>query len=185
MARDGRFFHMSGRPRKRSGGAPAVDRPRLRKSLGQHHLRSGAICRPLIEYLAPAGRLVVEVGPGGGVLTGELLQAGGRVLALELDADWAETLRRRIDSPDLEIRIADSGRGISRDFLPHVFDMFRQGDPSTTRDVSGIGLGLNLVKRFVELQRGTVEVHSDGEGSGASFTCRFPLHRPESEAKAG
>jgi signal transduction histidine kinase len=84
----------------------------------------------------------------------------------------------------LEIRIADTGRGISDDFLPHVFDMFRQGDPSTTRDVSGIGVGLNLVKRFVELQGGTVTVHSEGEGSGAVFTCRFPLHDEASEARA-
>jgi signal transduction histidine kinase len=84
----------------------------------------------------------------------------------------------------LEIRVEDNGRGISNDFLPHVFDMFRQGDPSTTRDVSGIGLGLNLVKRFVELQNGTVEVRSEGEGSGASFVCRFPLHHAASEARA-
>jgi signal transduction histidine kinase len=84
----------------------------------------------------------------------------------------------------LEIRVEDNGRGISKDFLPHVFDMFRQGDPSTTRDVSGIGLGLNLVKRFVELQNGTVEVRSEGEGSGASFVCRFPLHHAASEARA-
>jgi signal transduction histidine kinase len=62
--------------------------------------------------------------------------------------------------------------------------MFRQGDPSTTRDVSGIGVGLNLVKRFVELQGGTVTVHSEGEGSGAVFTCRFPLHDEASEARA-
>ena len=85
----------------------------------------------------------------------------------------------------LEIRVEDNGRGISKDFLPHVFDMFRQGDPSTTRAVSGIGLGLNLVKRFVELQNGTVEVRSEGEGSGASFVCRFPIQRETSEAKAG
>jgi signal transduction histidine kinase len=84
----------------------------------------------------------------------------------------------------LEIRVADTGRGISKDFLPHVFDMFRQGDPSTTRDVSGIGLGLNLVKRFVELQGGTVDVHSEGEGSGASFVCRFPPYQAASEARA-
>jgi signal transduction histidine kinase len=93
--------------------------------------------------------------------------------------------RSAIVDGQLEIRINDTGRGISKDFLPHVFDMFRQGDPSTTRDVSGIGLGLNLVKRFVELQGGTVAVSSDGEGSGASFICRFPLHRRASEAKAG
>lgn len=89
----------------------------------------------------------------------------------------------RVDG-QLEIRIQDTGRGISKGFLPHVFDMFRQGDPSTTRDASGIGLGLNLVKQFVELQGGTVTVHSDGEGSGASFACRFPIYQPASQAKA-
>jgi signal transduction histidine kinase len=84
----------------------------------------------------------------------------------------------------VEIRIEDTGRGISRDFLPHVFDMFRQGDPSPTRDVAGIGLGLNLVKQFVELQGGTVAVHSEGEGAGATFTCRFPIYQAASEVRA-
>ena len=76
----------------------------------------------------------------------------------------------------VEIRVQDTGRGIAKDFLPHVFDMFRQGDPSPTRDVAGIGLGLNLVKQFVELQGGTVGVQSEGEGTGATFTCRFPVY---------
>jgi 16S rRNA (adenine1518-N6/adenine1519-N6)-dimethyltransferase len=69
--------------------------PRLDKALGQHHLVSGALCRPLIEFLQPAGQRVVEVGPGGGVLTAELLAAGARVLAWEVDLAWAAELRRR------------------------------------------------------------------------------------------
>jgi 16S rRNA (adenine1518-N6/adenine1519-N6)-dimethyltransferase len=69
--------------------------PPLRKALGQHHLVAGGLCRPLIEFLQPRGERVVEVGPGGGVLTGELLAAGARVLAWELDLDWAAELRRR------------------------------------------------------------------------------------------
>ena len=84
------------------------ERPRLRKSLGQHHLRSGAICRPLVEFLRPAGRFVVEIGPGGGVLTRELIVAGARVLALEIDPEWAATLRERIPGPELEVRVADA-----------------------------------------------------------------------------
>jgi 16S rRNA (adenine1518-N6/adenine1519-N6)-dimethyltransferase len=73
-----------------------VRSPRLKKSLGQHHLTAGSLCRPLIEFLAPRGQRVVEVGPGGGVLTAELLAAGARVLAWELDLAWAVELRRRL-----------------------------------------------------------------------------------------
>src|ERR1700692_4628545 len=69
--------------------------PRLDKALGQHHLVSGSLCRPLIEFLQPVGQRVVEVGPGGGVLTAELLAAGARVLAWEVDLAWAAELRRR------------------------------------------------------------------------------------------
>ena len=70
--------------------------PPLRKALGQHHLTDGALCRPLLEFLRPAGRSVVEVGPGGGVLTRELLRAGARpLLAWELDLAWAAELARR------------------------------------------------------------------------------------------
>jgi 16S rRNA (adenine1518-N6/adenine1519-N6)-dimethyltransferase len=69
--------------------------PRLDKALGQHHLVSGSLCRPLIEFLRPDGERVVEVGPGGGVLTAELLAAGARVLAWEVDLAWAAELRGR------------------------------------------------------------------------------------------
>jgi 16S rRNA (adenine1518-N6/adenine1519-N6)-dimethyltransferase len=74
----------------------ATGSPRLKKSLGQHHLVSGALCRPVIDFLAPAGQRVLEVGPGGGVLTAELLAAGARVWAWEVDLDWAAELRRRL-----------------------------------------------------------------------------------------
>jgi 16S rRNA A1518/A1519 N6-dimethyltransferase RsmA/KsgA/DIM1 with predicted DNA glycosylase/AP lyase activity len=70
--------------------------PRLKKALGQHHLAAGSHCRPLIEFLAPRGRRVVEVGAGGGALTAELLAGGARVLAWELDLAWAVELRRRL-----------------------------------------------------------------------------------------
>lgn len=81
--------------------------PRLRKTLGQHHLVDGGLTRPLIEFLAPAGQRVVEIGPGGGILTRELLRAGGSVLAIELDRDWAFELRRRLPAPALRLVIAD------------------------------------------------------------------------------
>jgi 16S rRNA (adenine1518-N6/adenine1519-N6)-dimethyltransferase len=74
-----------------------VRRPRLKKALGQHHLLTGALCRPLIDFLEPSGQRVVEVGPGGGVLTAELLAAGAaRILAWEVDLEWALELLRRL-----------------------------------------------------------------------------------------
>jgi 16S rRNA (adenine1518-N6/adenine1519-N6)-dimethyltransferase len=72
-----------------------MDRPPLSKRLGQHHLREAGLCRPLVDFLAPAGRRVIEVGPGGGVLSEALLRAGGRVLAWELDPAWAFAVKRR------------------------------------------------------------------------------------------
>jgi 16S rRNA (adenine1518-N6/adenine1519-N6)-dimethyltransferase len=77
-----------------------VDRPRLKKRLGQHHLVSSSLCRPLVDFLAPAGQRVLEVGPGGGVLTRALLDAGAWVWGVELDLDWAWELRRRMAAAD-------------------------------------------------------------------------------------
>ncbi len=70
--------------------------PWLKKHLGQHHLTDSRLVAPLVDFLAPAGRRVVEIGPGGGVLTAPLLEAGGRVLAVELDLEWLFELRRRV-----------------------------------------------------------------------------------------
>jgi 16S rRNA (adenine1518-N6/adenine1519-N6)-dimethyltransferase len=76
----------------------APGRPSLKKTFGQHHLISGSLCRPLVEFLAPVtGMRVLEIGPGGGVLTSELLRAGAEVLAWEVDPEWAFVLRRRFD----------------------------------------------------------------------------------------
>jgi NO-binding membrane sensor protein with MHYT domain/CheY-like chemotaxis protein/two-component sensor histidine kinase len=72
------------------------------------------------------------------------------------------------------IKVADSGIGIKPEFLPHVFDRFRQADASTTRRYGGLGLGLSIVKNLVELQGGTVHAASHGEGKGATFTVYFP-----------
>ena len=75
----------------------------------------------------------------------------------------------------VEITVADTGKGISREFVPYVFDRFRQADSSTTRTYSGLGLGLAIVRHLVELHGGTVHAESQGEGKGASFTVRLPL----------
>jgi PAS domain S-box-containing protein len=75
----------------------------------------------------------------------------------------------------VEITVADTGRGIAPEFLPHVFDRFRQADQTTTRTHGGLGLGLAIVRQLVELHGGSVHVESEGEGRGTSFNVSLPL----------
>jgi signal transduction histidine kinase len=73
------------------------------------------------------------------------------------------------------IRVTDEGKGIAPEFLPHVFDRFRQADASTTRQQGGLGLGLAIVRNLVEMHGGTVEAYSEGDNKGAAFTVTLPL----------
>ena len=75
----------------------------------------------------------------------------------------------------LEIVVSDTGQGIAADFLPHVFDRFRQADQKTSRQHGGMGLGLAIVRHLVELHGGTVRANSGGEGQGATFTVKIPI----------
>jgi len=89
---------------------------------------------------------------------------GGRIeLALDSHGDH------------VEIQVADTGRGIEADFLPYVFDRFRQADASTTRSEGGLGIGLSIVRHLTELHGGTVEVKSKGSGQGSRFIVRMPI----------
>jgi PAS domain S-box-containing protein len=85
-----------------------------------------------------------------------------------------QVLLRRADGL-AEIRVSDNGEGIDPEFLPHVFDRFRQADSSYTRRHSGLGLGLSIVWQLVESHRGSVEATSSGPGQGATFTVKLPL----------
>jgi signal transduction histidine kinase len=88
---------------------------------------------------------------------------GGRVeVALAQDGDLAR------------ITVSDTGQGISRDFLPHAFERFRQAESGLTRAHGGLGLGLAIVRHLVELHGGTVSASSQGAGKGATFTVRLP-----------
>ena len=82
----------------------------------------------------------------------------------------------RREANRLAITVTDNGIGIRKDFLPHVFDRFRQADASTTRKHGGLGLGLAIVKHLVEQHGGTVAVSSAGDMQGASFTVRLPVN---------
>lgn len=85
---------------------------------------------------------------------------------------------------EVAVTVTDSGVGIARESLPHLFDPLKRADPP--RDDAGLGLGLSLVKRLVELHEGTVEAGSDGQGRGATFTVRLPCssgETPPADAK--
>lgn len=90
--------------------------------------------------------------------------AGGRV----------EVQLSQVDN-QAQITVSDTGKGISPDFLPYVFDYFRQADSATTRKFGGLGLGLAIVRHLVELHGGTIRAESQGEGMGATFTLKLPL----------
>jgi CheY-like chemotaxis protein/anti-sigma regulatory factor (Ser/Thr protein kinase) len=77
----------------------------------------------------------------------------------------------------VELVVADTGVGIRRDFLPHVFERFRQAERVTTRQHAGLGLGLSIARELVELHGGTISAESAGEGRGATFTARVALPR--------
>jgi CheY-like chemotaxis protein len=98
--------------------------------------------------------------------------AGGRVEV---------RLRRR--PHQIEIEVADTGEGIAPDFLPYVFDRFRQADASTKRKHSGLGLGLAIVRHLVELHGGRVRADSPGEGQGATFVIILPFEKARSESE--
>jgi signal transduction histidine kinase len=82
------------------------------------------------------------------------------------------------------IMVSDTGVGIPAEFVPHVFERFRQWDSTITRAYGGIGLGLAIVRHLVELHGGTVKAASEGEGRGATFTVRLPYRRVEAPEQA-
>lgn len=93
-------------------------------------------------------------------------------------------IRLRCVGADAQMTVTDTGKGIHPDFLPYIFEYFRQEDASTTRKYGGLGLGLAIVKQLVELHGGTVQATSPGEGLGTTFIVTLPLIRPSSQISA-
>jgi signal transduction histidine kinase len=80
----------------------------------------------------------------------------------------------RDETTEVAIVVTDTGQGIDRAFLPHVFEMFRQAEPTTSRTHGGLGIGLSIVRRLIELHGGRVPAESLGAGAGATFTVYLP-----------
>jgi signal transduction histidine kinase len=87
-------------------------------------------------------------------------------------------LSARRSESTLVIRVHDDGQGVPQEFLPHIFEPFRQADASTTRRQGGLGLGLAIVRQLVEAHGGTIAAHSEGEGKGTTFTVEIPARAP-------
>ena len=95
-----------------------------------------------------------------------------------------QVILRRVNSY-IELTVSDTGQGIAGDFLPYVFDRFRQADASTTRKMGGLGIGLAIAKQLVELHGGNISASSPGTGKGATFKVELPLMAVHARADAG
>jgi len=143
--------------------------------------------RPSTE--AKAIRLRTMLDPLGGPVSGDIHRLQQVVWNLLSNAvkftpkgGRIDVLLQRVNS-HVEITVTDSGSGISPDFLPFIFDRFRQADSSTTRRHGGLGLGLSIVKQLVELHGGNVRAESAGEHQGASFVVSLPVRVLREEEK--
>jgi PAS domain S-box-containing protein len=157
---------------------------KLRLSVEEVDVRD--VIHNVVESLTPAAearsvQIDVEVLPPGLLLHGDPMRfqqiihnltsnaikftrAGGRV-----------SIGTNTDGTTATIRISDTGAGISKEFLPHVFESFRQAESGSNRRHGGLGLGLAIVKRLVEMHEGTVSADSGGPGLGATFIVALPL----------
>jgi signal transduction histidine kinase len=149
-------------------------------------LHVGPIVQTAVDALRPGAEvkrvhLHVHIDPAAGYVMGDaarLQQVAWNLLSNAIKftpQDGHVYLEVAEHDGTLELRVRDTGVGIPADFLPHVFERFRQADSSTTRAHSGVGLGLAIVRHLVELHGGSITAHSDGDGKGAQFVVRLPL----------
>jgi signal transduction histidine kinase/DNA-binding response OmpR family regulator len=132
------------------------------------------------KYTDPGGRIwvVVSAERGAGNSDPKSVDAAGEVS----DRSAPRTPR----SEFVEVRVGDTGMGIASDLLPTVFELFTQANRSLDRSQGGLGVGLTLVRRLVEMHGGTVTAHSDGPGKGSEFVVRLPLASdPAAERPSG
>ncbi len=144
------------------------------------------LVRSCVESLRPSAQqknLVIEqdLDPAAAVVRadpGRMQQVVSNLVANSIKftpAGGTIRVRLRREGDEIELRVTDSGQGITADFLPHVFDRFGQAEPSSRRADSGLGLGLAISKQIVEMHGGTITAQSDGPGHGSEFSVRLPL----------
>jgi PAS domain S-box-containing protein len=129
-----------------------------------------------LTVISPSTRCVVDVDPARfvQVLSNILHNAskftspGGKIVC-------AADVRLDKDPPEVTITVSDTGVGISRDTLPRIFDLFTQGESATARAHGGLGIGLALARRLIEMHNGRISARSEGPGKGSVFTIRLPI----------
>ncbi|MFT4246967.1 MAG: PAS domain S-box protein [Pseudomonas sp.] len=156
--------------------------------LQAEHFDIATLVRSTVELLRPnalAKRIeLLTLGVHAGPVpffgdAGRLLQVLTNLIGNALKftpADGTVSILLELADEQLRLAVQDSGIGIAEDFLPHVFDRFRQADASTTRRVGGLGLGLSISRQLVDLHGGELSVTSPGPGAGATFTMTLPRH---------
>jgi signal transduction histidine kinase/CheY-like chemotaxis protein len=165
--------------------------------LDSRPLAPGLIVRAALETVRPAAQtrqitLATEIPDDMPMLAGDFSRLQQVVWNLLSNAvkftpqGGHVTVALRADESQIEIAVSDDGQGIKPEFLPHVFERFRQADSSNARRHGGLGLGLAIVRHLVEMHGGSVEAQSDGEGCGATFIVRLPvLPAQDSESADG
>ena len=144
-----------------------------------------ALVRGTVESARPSAEakaitLVSQIDPAAGPVRGDsdrLRQVIDNLLvnAVKFTPAGGQITVRLLASGEARLIVSDTGKGIDADFLPHIFDRFRQADSTSTRAHAGLGLGLAIVHHLVELHGGRVTAESPGAGAGATFTITLPL----------
>ncbi|HET9832793.1 MAG TPA: ATP-binding protein [Vicinamibacterales bacterium] len=151
-------------------------------------IRIGSLLQTTMQSLQPAAdargiTLIASVDPGLGEIMADAIRLQQVLWNLVHNAIKFSDEGGRVeiyvqrDGDSMQLVVKDDGRGISADFLPHVFERFRQQDGSTTRSAFGLGLGLSIAKHLVELHGGTIAAQSAGPRQGATFVARIPVAR--------
>ncbi len=163
--------------------------------LDVHPVRLSEVIRSAIDFVRPSAelkgiRLEAVLAAGADTIPGDrgrLQQVIWNLIANAIKftpAGGRVAVRLEYGAAEVRMVVTDTGAGISADFLPYVFDRFRQADSSPTRLHGGLGLGLAIVRHLVELHGGRVVAESPGEGRGAAFTVTLPGARAKAQGEA-